>query len=510
MMPAAGFGGETTADGAVFSMPVYPSAMSEPVGFSGILDLCTAPAVPAPLIPLDAPPPATPVRAELHGVKTREPIDEVGVTVILPETSPRSWLLDPVQELADVAVVSADDVETQADEVSIVSEPASIDGVTPELRGIAVISPLPAPEPEITPAIAPSFSGGSRKYVTDVTPGFQAATVSADLPPPVAPTIAAGRATEATALVVESIQSGSTSPRSDTLALPMPPVSLTPVAPWSRADTAAPSASTEKFAMVADRMPDRIGTVVKQRTDNKFLNIDVQLDANQVKPRGIVSAMPAEDMHATPAPTTDQPTFVQPRAVGANTDTVPVVVPSSAASAVTISHGASSEIVQRREISLPVADATSVVREVAELTHDFRMRERSAVEVKFNFKDETELSVRLAYRDGDVHTTFRTDSAELRAALAREWQGYAANVAQESRSYRIAEPAFTGSNSFSDAAQSRDSGSAAGGDARNRQQSPHADQPDSQRFASPAHGFRPQAPALGHRVSSDRLLHAFA
>lgn len=208
--------------------------------------------------------------------------------------------------------------------------------------------------------------------------------------------------------------------------------------------------------------------------------------------------------------------FASPRGDSLNAEIVPAVVQSSAApiitplQAVTPSIVSSAQVPERREISLPASDASAVVREVAELTHDFRMRERSSVEVKFNFKDETELSVRLSYRDGDVRTTFRTDSPELRAALTREWQGFVAGAALEPRGHRIADPVFTTSSGGFDFAQGRDPGSSAGGDARHHQQSRGQDQPDSPSFASPVRDFRPHAPALGHRVSSDRLLHALA
>lgn len=208
--------------------------------------------------------------------------------------------------------------------------------------------------------------------------------------------------------------------------------------------------------------------------------------------------------------------FASSRGDSLNAEIVPAVVQSSAApiitpvQAVTPSTVSIAQVPERREISLPAADASAVVREVAELTHDFRMRERSSVEVKFNFKDETELSVRLSYRDGDVHTTFRTDSPELRAALTREWQGFAAGAALEPRGHRIADPVFTTSNGGSDFAQGRDSGSSAGGDARDQRQASRPDQPDLPRAASPGRDFRPHVPALGHRVSSDRLLHALA
>ena len=266
----------------------------------------------------------------------------------------------------------------------------------------------------------------------------------------------------------------------------------------------------EKIAAPAFQAVDRPVKSVANNGDFKFLKPDDQSDALPQKERGTVNAKSSVDMHATPESIPAQPPVVHSRMGGLTPDTVPVVTPVPVSPAFTTTPATTAEIVEKREISLPVTDATSVVREVAELTHDFRLRERSSVEVKFNFKDDTELSVRLAYRDGDVHTTFRTDSDDLRVALSREWQGYAANFAQEPRGYRVADPVFTSSNNFSDSAQGRDSGSSAGGDARNRQQASQSGQPDASQSGSHAREFRPHAPVLGPRVSSDRLLHAFA
>lgn len=282
----------------------------------------------------------------------------------------------------------------------------------------------------------------------------------------------------------------------------------------------ASGATLEKIAAPARRVGDRPADILASSSKNKFLNSDNQTDMATNSPRGIVNAKSAADMPSIPestslpaAPTQSRPVAATPVAEVVNA-TAPII---SGVAPLTATMTTNPDVSLRREISLPTADAAAVVREVAELTHDFRFHERGSVEVKFNFKDDTELSVRLAYRDGDVHATFRTDSPELRTTLGREWQGYATQLAQEPRAYRMADPVFTNTNDFSGSPQGRDSGSATGGDARQQQQAfSNPDQSGgSHRSASAAHGFRQPASASSAaapapRVSTDRLLHAFA
>lgn len=68
-----------------------------------------------------------------------------------------------------------------------------------------------------------------------------------------------------------------------------------------------------------------------------------------------------------------------------------------------------------------------------------------------------ELAVRVELRGNAVHTTFRTDSPELRAALAAEWQSVNASQAGN-RSQWLADPVFAGSSSGN--SLSSDSGAA--------------------------------------------------
>lgn len=64
---------------------------------------------------------------------------------------------------------------------------------------------------------------------------------------------------------------------------------------------------------------------------------------------------------------------------------------------------------------------------------------RNSVDLQFNIGEER-LALRVELREGAVHTTFRTDSHELRAALAQEWQSVVHG--QNPREGRLADPVF--------------------------------------------------------------------
>jgi len=96
------------------------------------------------------------------------------------------------------------------------------------------------------------------------------------------------------------------------------------------------------------------------------------------------------------------------------------------------SEGESAELSQaaRRAVSAAVS-----------MTEQFAAEGKPAVTLKFSVSG-VDLGVRVELRGENVHTTFRTDSPELRAALAQEWQSVAAGHGAD-RSMRLAEPVFT-------------------------------------------------------------------
>lgn len=104
--------------------------------------------------------------------------------------------------------------------------------------------------------------------------------------------------------------------------------------------------------------------------------------------------------------------------------------------------------------------AAGLVHEIHAIADGLWAVERNSVEVKFNFGEQERLSVRVEYRDGTVQATFQTESPTLRDAIAREWQAQSAS--SEQRSYRMADPVFSGGQT----------GSFLGGDASRQQRSP--------------------------------------
>lgn len=84
--------------------------------------------------------------------------------------------------------------------------------------------------------------------------------------------------------------------------------------------------------------------------------------------------------------------------------------------------------------------APRLVQEIHAIADRISSIDRNSVEVRFDFSETDRLSVRVEYRDGTVHTTFRTDSGQLREAVAHEWQTQ--SVSAQQRNYRMADPVF--------------------------------------------------------------------
>ncbi len=121
-----------------------------------------------------------------------------------------------------------------------------------------------------------------------------------------------------------------------------------------------------------------------------------------------------------------------------------------------------------------------------------------------------DLAVRVEMRPDGVHTVFRTDSSELRTALANEWQSVMTTQPQD-RSPRLADPVFTSGHPGT--ATSADSGGAGGRDSSARQQQP---QPAPERFslgtprATPSVVAPKAAPVRVTPASTALHLHTFA
>jgi hypothetical protein len=144
--------------------------------------------------------------------------------------------------------------------------------------------------------------------------------------------------------------------------------------------------------------------------------------------------------------------------------------------------------------SLTATHAAAAIEATLDAVERGRDAASSSVELKLTFGDDTRLAVRIELSNGTVQTTFRTDSVELRQALASEWhQTVPATLATSSdRDLRVAEPVFTpaaGSPEFS--------GNSTGGHANSRQGPPLA--PADQSFlptASPGSRTTPSAASI--------------
>ena len=90
--------------------------------------------------------------------------------------------------------------------------------------------------------------------------------------------------------------------------------------------------------------------------------------------------------------------------------------------------------------STPVTRAFEAIHQITERQQTAANR---VVDIQVATEPGAELSVRLAYRGGVVHTEFRTNSPELRAQLSREWQSSMSSLAAGAPSVRLAEPTFT-------------------------------------------------------------------
>ncbi len=97
-------------------------------------------------------------------------------------------------------------------------------------------------------------------------------------------------------------------------------------------------------------------------------------------------------------------------------------------------------------ITKPAGTAHQVVEAAMSAADRLASGEQKSVNLQFSVGN-ADLSVRVELRDGALHATFRTDSTELRSALAHEWQSVSSSSTE--RSVRLADPVFTSANSSS-------------------------------------------------------------
>lgn len=110
----------------------------------------------------------------------------------------------------------------------------------------------------------------------------------------------------------------------------------------------------------------------------------------------------------------------------------PVTFASLAPVAVSVLDVASSPVQEAPEVSVPeaVSNAERAVEVVLRAVDTAADREQKIVKLEFSV-GEADLSVHVELAADEVRTTFRTESPELRAALAHEWQAVSADSTEQ-------------------------------------------------------------------------------
>lgn len=90
-------------------------------------------------------------------------------------------------------------------------------------------------------------------------------------------------------------------------------------------------------------------------------------------------------------------------------------------------------------------ETASILHNVLETAEQMRSDGRSNVELQLHLRDGQELTIRLRLQGGELQPVFKTESAELRAALEQNWSQFTSNSGD--RGMRIAAPVFSGSQS---------------------------------------------------------------
>ena len=144
-----------------------------------------------------------------------------------------------------------------------------------------------------------------------------------------------------------------------------------------------------------------------------------------------------------------------------------------------------------RPVAVPLAAAAyRAVNAVLEATERFAAGGAQTVNLRFSV-DGSDLAVRVELRGGEVHATFRTDSNELRTALAQEWQTMSGSEA--GRPLRAIDPVFAPAKSAGFGAASGESAPHQHRDSGGRQ----SDEPTHSRMPG-----QPAAASLSPSVSS--------
>ena len=223
------------------------------------------------------------------------------------------------------------------------------------------------------------------------------------------------------------------------------------VAPTDNRPRMAVGPRGEKIAAVRPERADPFKSERKPSVGN-FLNAGVEELKRGGAGLGIGVAKNVPDMNAAQSPHRNDANDANSFALSA------VLAPSSAAESAPKPTAAPADAI--------AATAHRAVDAVLASTERFTSGSHSSVNLKLSVGG-SDLDVRVEIRGGAVHATFRTDSPELRTALAQEWQASGARA--DDHPLRLAPPVFTAGDR-----PGLDAGSAFSGDQSRQSRDPGA------------------------------------
>jgi len=363
------------------------------------------------------------------------PADDAGLAAV-PLPAPVLPPADPVPDPAAVLAGAAGMIDPTAP-AGEAADPSADSGSADDKGAGPPALPLPP--------VAPPAAEVSAATAAPTAPADAAAQAAASVPAPSAglsdARLSKGRAARAEAKAdVPGRRPGDASP-------PLPSSS----APAQAQAAAAPMAPFG--AKIAAAGPDSAGPVFSagKEPEKHPLETDKQKDTKASSPLGIGAAQVGSAM-----PPAASETAVLVRALSPEASVAPAASPSTANAA------PATAAAQSAAASAPVRATVDTVVRLVEAQASRGLQTVSAVNLNFQVGAD-DLAVRVEWRNGEVHTQFRTDSEDLRSALASQWQSVSPGLAD--RSVHFAPPVFASSTSTSGQGFA-----SAGGESASRQQ----------------------------------------
>lgn len=310
--------------------------------------------------------------------------EAVTLTVTLPERAVPAL----VSNATDAKVVATEDYTPAV--------------ATPSLNNEAPIFPAAASEPIVVPttvnlpgvALAPSLATQSRAEPT--------------------PTSVAAEPAQAPMQVPLQVEASVELPDGAVIALALPTASTSEGAVETKSSPAsAPVAARTEKSAASNRAAPEVDFGMKRAAGKNFLTTEEQGVSLPEKKAGIAVAQTRPTM-----------LFVPHDTLSAVSPTAPAIVSVVPAPTQVVAAGSPEPMPQLVAASF-AKRAVETVTNVVDAQAASKLQPVPSVQLKFKFGTE-DLAVRVALRNGAVHTEFRTDSPELRAAITNEWKAVTA------------------------------------------------------------------------------------